>query len=91
MQNRTQEDGGNIFGADSRQYDFDDWEQGPAIHMVGGSEDSNLGLHIYKNRFSYCKKYCYDLYVYLYNASMLIYTIFLFKCKLNHIVILIKL
>jgi len=59
MQNRTQEDGGNIlyFGADRRQYDFDDWEQGPGIHMVGGSSGgSNLGLRIYKNRFSCCKK-----------------------------------
>jgi len=80
MQNRTQEDGDNIFSADRQQYDFDEWEQGPGIHMVdGSSEGSNLGLHIYKNRFSYCKKYCYDLYVYLHNASMLIYTMLFYS------------
>lgn len=54
MQNRTQEDGGNIFGADGRQYDSeaDRCKQGPATHIVGGSgECSGLGLHFYKNRF----------------------------------------
>lgn len=54
MQNRTQEDGGNIFGADGRQYDFeaDGCEQGPAMHIVGGSgEGFGLGLHIYKYIF----------------------------------------
>lgn len=50
MQNRTQEDGGNIFGADGRQYNLeaDRCGQGPAIHIVGGNgSDFGLGLHIY--------------------------------------------
>lgn len=53
MQNRTQEDGGNIFGVDGRQYDSeaDSCEQGPAMHIVGGSEGFSLGLHVYKNKF----------------------------------------
>lgn len=51
MQNRMQEDSGNIFGADGWQYDseVDGCEQGPATHIVGGSgEGSGLGLHVYK-------------------------------------------
>lgn len=53
MQNRTQEDGGNIFGADEGQYDFesDNCGHGPAMHIVGGGgERSGLGLHVYKIR-----------------------------------------
>lgn len=50
MQNRMQEDGGNIFGADGRQYDFEvGCEQDPATHIVGGSDEgSGFGLHVYK-------------------------------------------
>lgn len=55
MQNRTLEDGGNIFGADfGGQYDFESsgCRQGPAMHIVGGGgERSGLGLHVYKIRY----------------------------------------
>lgn len=56
MQNRTLEDGGNIFVADDLianegQYDFesDDCGQRPAMHIVGGGDERfGLGLHIYE-------------------------------------------
>lgn len=53
MQNRTQEDGDNIFDSDDRQYDFgyDGCAgQNPAMHIVGGGgEYFDLGLYVYKN------------------------------------------
>ena len=77
MQNWTQEDGGTIFGADGRQYDFEynRCGQGPAIHIVGGfGGGSGLGLHIFKNKFWYCKEYRYNFFIstYVYNASFFI-------------------
>ena len=56
MQNRTLEDGGNIFGAAERWYDFgiDGCGQGPAMHIVGGGGSGGGGggecsdLHVYK-------------------------------------------